>query len=299
MARSASMGVPDRIRMRPSTRLFADRWKLLRLLPVYRRAPLRSVLRALDFTLREIVLGDRARFTACEGCSFVTPPRNISSFIAALSGQRDPHVVAFWRKHLRHGSTFFDVGANIGLYAVPASRRVGVSGLTVAFEAHPYIFKFLQANMTRNGASPMLAENLAVGEASKSTRIAYNAENPGQTRIAIGAEVAEPVAMVTLDDYCQRQRIRAVDYLKIDVEGYEINVLRGARDIIARSPEILIQTEYERAHRAVYVHAGELPELLQGWGFRPHCLAPDGTPAALDGLDDFSGEIVWSRSPLA
>jgi FkbM family methyltransferase len=285
--------------MRFSKRLIADRLRLIRPLPPYREAPLRSDLRAIRFTISESLLGDRVSFTACDGCRFVTPADNISSLVAATYGERDVNIARFWRRHLPLGATFFDVGANIGLYAVSASNRIGPSGLTVAFEAHPYIFKFLQTNVARNCSGAVLVENLAVGAASGETSIAYNAWNPGMTRIARGEERGETVAMVTLDDYCQRKGIRTIDYLKIDVEGYETNVLRGARAIVAASPDILIQTEYDQAHLSTYGEPGELATLLLGWGLRPHSIEwREGRPSPIESLQSFSGEIVWSRQVL-
>jgi FkbM family methyltransferase len=285
--------------MRFSRRLIADRLRFIRPLPPYREAPLRSDLRAIRFTIGESLLGDRTTFTACGGCRFGTPVDNISSLVAATYGEHDVHIVRFWRQHLPRGATFFDVGANIGLYAVSASNRIGPAGLTVAFEAHPYIFKFLQANVARNCSGPVLVENLAVGAAGGETSIVYNAWNPGMTRIARGEERGETVAMVTPDDYCQRQRIATIDYLKIDVEGYEANVVRGARAVIAASPDILIQTEYDPTHLSTYGAVSELSALLLGWGLRPHSIGwENGSPHAIQSLDSFWGEVMWSRRAL-
>ncbi len=285
--------------MRFSRHLIAERLRLIRLFPPYREAPMRSVARAIAFTLAESLLGERTRFTACGGCRFVTPANNISSLVAATYGERDVHIARFWRRHLLPGATFFDIGANIGLYAVSASNRIGPTGLTVAFEAHPYIFRFLQRNVARNCSGPVLVENLAAGAASGEIPMVYNAVNPGQTRVARGSQSAEPVAMVALDEYCERKRIRSIDYLKIDVEGYETNVLRGARAIVAASPDILIQTEYDPSHLAAYGDPGDLGALLLGWGLRPHSIEwRDGKPYPIESLQSFAGEIVWSRRTL-
>lgn len=286
--------------MRLSRRLFAERLRLIGYFSPYRDAPRRYRLRAILFTLREALLGDRLTFTACGGRRFASPANNISSFIAAVYGERDVHIVRFWQRHLRPGSVFFDVGANIGLYTVSASNRIGAAGSTVAFEAHPRIFAFLERNVARNCRHPVVVENLAVGAETGSTRIAYNASNPGQSRVARGAQAGDAVGMVTLDDYCASRGIGAIDYLKIDVEGYETHVLRGARAIVAASPDILIQTEFDPKHLSTYGRAGDLAELLLGWGMRPHSIGwHDGVPRPLDTLENFSGEVVWSWRALA
>jgi len=74
---------------------------------------------------------------------------------------------------------------------------------------------------------------MAVGGAAGEIRIAFDPRNPGETHIARGAERGDTVAIVSLDAYCARKEIPRIDYLKIDVEGYETEVLRGARNVIA------------------------------------------------------------------
>src|SRR5690606_7788130 len=121
-------------------RPFLGRLRWIRQYPVYPEAPLRYAARSLAFTWREQMAGGGTMaFSACDGCSFRGPRNNISSFIAAVFGQRDLNIFRFWRRALAGGSVFFDVGANIGLYAVPASLHVGPGGRVVAFEAHPVL----------------------------------------------------------------------------------------------------------------------------------------------------------------
>jgi len=285
-------------------RPFVGRLRWIREYPVYREAPARFALRTLRFTLGEQLAagnghGGRFEFAACDGRIFTTPPNNVSSFIAAVFGQRDMHVFRFWQRALKPGSVFFDVGANIGLYAVPACQVVGPAGRVVCFEAHPSTYAFLARNLARNGNGGVTAENMAVGSGPGEIRIAFDPRNPGETHIARGAERGDSVAMVSLDDYCARKEIARIDYLKIDVEGYETEVLRGARSIIAASEAILIQTEYEPKHLERYGDPTALTALLSGWGLKPHQLAwEDGSPSRIDSLIDYSGEIIWSRRDL-
>lgn len=238
-------------------------------------------------------------FTACGGRRFRTPRNNISSFIAAVFDERDLNIVRFWRKALSTGSVFFDVGANIGLYTVPASLQVGPSGRVVCFEAHPVLCRFLRDNVALNGLGNVVVENMAAGERAGELRIAFNALNPGETRIALPGEQGETIGVISLDEYCASHRIARIDYIKLDVEGYEATVLRGAEKIIRASPDILLQTEYEPLHLGRYGRTEELAELLLGWEFKPHSVSwSNGAPHAVQALDKFAGEIIWSRSEL-
>ena len=281
-------------------RAHIGRLRWIRQYPVYREAPTTFAARTMAFTWREqLSTQDTMEFSACGGRRFRTPRNNISSFIAAVFDQRDLNIVRFWRKTLRPGSTFFDVGANIGLYAVPASLQVGSVGRTVCFEAHPALCRFLRDNVARNCADNVTVENVAVGSASGEARIAFDHSNPGETRVALETEYGDRVPMVSLDDYCRTHRIAAIDYMKIDVEGYEANVLKGAASIVERSPDLLIQTEYEPLHMGRYGERTEMAALLLSWGFLPYRIDwIDGIPEALHSLDGYSGELVWSRKSL-
>ncbi|HEX6958088.1 MAG TPA: FkbM family methyltransferase [Ferrovibrio sp.] len=285
--------------MRLGLRPFIGRLRWIRDYPPYYEDPTRFALRTLLFTWREQLAGGDLEFEACGGCLFRSPRNNISSFIAAIFGQRDLNITRFWRRALPPGSVFFDIGGNIGLYAVPASQQVGGAGCVVSFEAHPAIYGYLLSNVARNCDGNITVENLAVGSESGETRIAFNGRNPGESHIATRTEQGETVPVVALDDYCARRGIARIDYIKIDVEGFEANVLRGARAMIAANPSILIQTEYEPQHLSRYGQPTEMADLLIGWGFRPHCVNwTDGAPMPLDSLENYAGEIVWSREEL-
>ena len=106
--------------------------------------------------------------------------------------------------------------------------------------------------------------------------------------------------LVSLDADCAAHDLGRVDYIKIDVEGFEASVLAGARRIVAENADILVQTEYEPAHLARYGDPDALARLLGAQGLKPFALAwTDGSAAAIETLDGYRGEILWSRRDLA
>ncbi len=106
--------------------------------------------------------------------------------------------------------------------------------------------------------------------------------------------------MVSLDGYCAGHGIARVDYVKIDVEGFEAAVLSGARRILAENADILVQTEYEPAHLARYGDPAAMAALLHAHGMKPFALAwADGSATPIGELDGYRGEILWSRRNLA
>lgn len=278
-----------------------ERLRIVKHHPVYAEAPARFAWRALTFLGREHLLGgERIVFNACDGGRFESPRGNYSSFISATFGQRDLNVVRFWRRALRPGAIFFDIGANIGLYTVPACHQVGPAGRIVGFEAHPFICGFLRRNVARNCGGNVTVENLAVGAEAGEIHLAFHPANPGETHVALDGEAGEAVPVVALDAYCAERGIARIDYLKIDVEGYETNVLRGAAEVIGASPAILIQTEYKPQHLSRYGRPLDMAELLLGWGFKPHQVGwRDGRAAPLAAFGGYEGEIIWSRRDLS
>ena len=273
----------------------ALRWRLpwMRATDLYRQAPLRTAARALRFTAAELRGGDIA-FRSPDGQAFTTMPNNFSSFALCVGGARDPEIWRFVQSRLRPGAIFVDAGANIGTYALPAARLVGPTGRVIAFEAHPRTFGYLERNVAANAASCVTALNRALGEEPGEIEMGFKAANPGETHVRAGASAGGVrVPMTTLDDAMAELGLPRMDYLKIDVEGFELPVLRGARGIVAASPDIAIQTELQERHAARYGHRIEdIATLLTGLGLRPHELV-DGVPRPLSGR--LVGDVIWMR----
>lgn len=266
----------------------------------FRRAPLRTAVRAARFLAADLCR-DEVTFTTGDGLRFASMPRNFSSFAMCVAGARDPHRWRFISSRLQPGAVFVDAGANIGTYTVPAGRLVGPSGRVIAFEAHPAIMGFLKRNIAANGLANVTALNLALGAERSSVELAFSAHNPGETHIAGRDERAWTVVrveMTTLDDALRGLSIDAIDYLKVDVEGFEVPV-RHAWGIIDRSPASIVQTEVEATHAERYRHGrGDMVSLLEGLGPVPHEVDQQGRATRLRrSIDTMQhGNLVWFRA---
>jgi FkbM family methyltransferase len=229
-------------------------------------------------------------------------PNNFSSFAMCVAGARDPHLWRFIAGRLRPGSTVVDAGANIGTYTIPAARRVAPAGRVVAFEAHPGIMRFLARNIAANALTNVIARNMALGAAPGVIDMVFSAHNPGETHVAGPDESTDGrvrVEMTTLDEALAGIGIDAVDYLKIDVEGFELQVLEGARRTIAANPDIVVQTEIETAHADRYGQGrGEMAALLQGLGLTPHEVDRQGRATRLGvSVEQLRyGDLLWFRA---
>lgn len=287
---------PVREAAREWLRYWHSNWHWLRGSEVCAAAPLASLARLIrwtimNFTRREISFATR------DGLRFVSAPKNFTSLVLYFLGRRDPGIDRFIQRRIRAGAVFVDAGANIGAYSVPASRQVGPGGRVVAFEAHPVTYAYLARNVAQNGLGNVVALNNALGSKSGWVEMDYQRSNPGESHVAAGHKPTAPrVELVTLDDTLARLGIARIDYLKIDVEGYELEVLRGARGIIDRSPGIVVQTELIDRHLRRYGTAvTDVAAFLRGLGLTQYMVHQDGSAQVVAENMALPDDTIWLR----
>jgi FkbM family methyltransferase len=148
-----------------------------------------------------------------------------------------------FRQLIRPGSTIVEAGSNIGAHTVPLARLVGNKGLVHAFEPQRIVFQTLCANVALNSLTNVHCHNSAVGDRPGSITVPYvNYEKPNNFGgLSLGEyQEGERVPVVPLDSL----NLTRCDLLKIDVEGMEINVLRGAAETIRKlRPVIYLEND--------------------------------------------------------
>ena len=146
----------------------------------------------------------------------------------------NPEEYGAFRAAVRPGATVLDVGANVGAYTLLFARWVGANGRVVAFEPAPEAAAGLRRHLELNALSSTVdVQQCAVSGSVGTARFACTEAN-GANAIVVGPGSTDTieVATVTLDAFCSRNRI-VPDVIKIDVEGAELDVLRGARQVLA------------------------------------------------------------------
>lgn len=265
----------------------------------FKQAPVRTTARLLRWTAREL-LSEELDFVTSRGQRMHTMSNNFVGLFTYVTGSYEPDLIAFIEERLTPGGTFVDVGANIGLYSIIASSVVGANGKVVAIEAHPYTYRFLAENFKTNALGNAVALNVAAGDSVGELSIQYEAGNSGSTHVATGEShdrqsKTARIEMRPLDAILAERDVRKVDYLKIDVEGFEPQVLRGAVEILAASPNLVVQTEIDTRHLSRYGYSpGDLAEPLVKNGYVPHRLENGALlPLAVEALE--FGDIIWTR----
>jgi len=142
---------------------------------------------------------------------------------------------------IRPGMTVVDVGANLGTYSAVALDRLKGVGRLLAVEPARENFAWLQRN-TRGNRGTLPANHVTLVRAALSDRAGWatlfkNPGNKGDNRLYDDPllPLRERVPTVTLDSLCRKHRIRSIDVLKIDVQGFEVRVLQGAEKILQAS----------------------------------------------------------------
>ncbi len=147
--------------------------------------------------------------------------------------------MAFCLHLLRPGDVFVDVGANIGSYTVLASKIVGAN--SISFEPVPQTFKHLQDNIKINNISNLVDANCcAVGAVSRSIKFSCDQDTTNQVVDDDYAGQWIDVPVKTLDKILQN--LEPI-FIKIDVEGYEPEVIRGAKETLQKESLLAILLE--------------------------------------------------------
>ncbi|HXC35505.1 MAG TPA: FkbM family methyltransferase [Candidatus Acidoferrales bacterium] len=145
-------------------------------------------------------------------------------------------------KFLVPGGTFLDIGANTGIYTLKAARHLSANGgIVIALEPFPEVLVTLYHNVRANGLANIRLRNLCAGERTHATRFWMNFGRPNSFSIAKRDDGAMSFStlVVTVDELAEWEGLSRLDYLKIDVEGVEAQVLAGARKTISRFRPII------------------------------------------------------------
>lgn len=146
----------------------------------------------------------------------------------------NPDEYEAFRAAVRPGMVALDVGANVGSYSILLGQWVGPRGTVFAFEPAPAVHAGLVDHVALNRLETVVHPvAAAVGDREGSSRF-VTSSTAGEGRLAAPSDSASgSVSTVTIDAFCLAQGIEP-DFIKIDVEGWELSALRGARQTILR-----------------------------------------------------------------
>jgi len=205
----------------------------------------------------------------------------------------EPEEYAALDRHVKPGMTVFDVGAHDGLYTLALAKRVGAHGRVVSFEPSPDTFEVLRTNVANNGFSDRVrTENCLVGDREAEVDFHWVAdESSPLNSAATGVEhLASAEArtirrpMITLDAFCAREGITP-NLIKMDIEGFELNLLRGAQETLRSASPILFMELHPVSLNNLGQSVDELSEFLKGLGYSIGSVTGGPLPTVPDPCD--------------
>lgn len=222
------------------------------------------------------------RMLALAGDRYITP-------CLEAYGELSPAERALLLQMIRPGMCVVEVGANMGAFTL-AMARACAPGLLYAFEPQQRIFQILCANLAMNGVGNVIASPDACGRAEGRAVIPpldYAAQdNFGGVSLAPVGQPGLEVRVTPLDALA----LPACGLIKVDVEGFEIEVIEGARETIGRCRPLLY-VENDRPQ-----HAQALIRLIHGLGYRLFWHTPPlASPQNFNGLD----RLIFDRNYMS
>ena len=142
---------------------------------------------------------------------------------------------------IKEGDTVIDVGSNIGFFALMMSKLVGKKGKVYCFEPSTTIFNKLKANLILNNIKNVIIVNRGAGEKEEERIIKRNSKYSGMSSIVLEYDrnlVEEKISLTTLDKYFANKLFR-INFIKIDTEGFEPQVLNGAVETLKQHNPII------------------------------------------------------------
>lgn len=154
-------------------------------------------------------------------------------------GTWEPHIVEAIRSNLVAGDTFVDVGGNVGVMSFQAADAVGPTGKVIAFEPNWRNVAAFRRGLAANGFGNVIAFSIALSDHRHMIGLT-SASNAKVTGEALATQPGDVVQAIPADELLEREE--RVDFVKIDVEGFELPVLRGMRRTLHKHrPKILCE----------------------------------------------------------
>lgn len=189
-------------------------------------------------------------------------------------GEFEPQESAFIVGNVRETDICVDIGANVGFYTIHLAKKAR-RGMVHSFEPVPLNYQVLALNVLTNGLSNVVMNNFAVGDTDGEANFCIARDGAFSSLVDTGRRIIVETAktqVMKLDSYCSESKLPRIDILKVDVEGAELAVIRGAAELLAdseRRPRLVMLELFEPMLRQLGGSILEVQGLMQRHGYSP------------------------------
>jgi FkbM family methyltransferase len=203
----------------------------------------------------------------------------------------EPQVFNYIVTYLKPGMVFVDVGANVGYYTVAAGCLVGEKGCVLAFEPEKKNRARLKANLTRNNLKNVHVFSEALSNMKGAALLYLNEENEGgHSLLSERGGITESVFSTVFDELLRSvsSLCRGVDLIKIDVEGFEKNVLQGMKGTLQHH-EPAVVCEVSSNHQEVF-------DFMHDLGFSASTFSAEGLIPCRRPVSEGARDYLFTRA---
>ena len=205
--------------------------------------------------------------------------------IRMAMGEYETETTQLFRNRIKPGMSILDIGAHVGYYSLLAASLVGPKGRVFSFEPDQDNYGLLVHNIELNGYDNITAVNQAVCDVSSSRTLFISALDNGRHSMYHQRQPESgsvTVSATTADDYFETIGWPKIDFIKLDVEGSELDVFRGMPTLLERSLELMIIMELNpKLLENANVVALDLLNDVMKMGFTLHRVEEDTNPIEL------------------
>lgn len=231
----------------------------------------------------------------CDGSVLVLPPSLNSITTYAILEQEAwfEKEVGFFAAYLRPGMNVLDIGANLGVYAIPLARKVGPSGQVFAYEPGSVARGLLERSRAENALGNLSVSAAAISDSARKARLQFGASSELNRLSDDGS--GEAVQLLTLDGEDGAHEWPHIDVVKMDAEGEELRILAGAEHFLKRHAPLIL---FEMRQGGSVSHDLIAAFRARGFGiYRALVGAPLLAPVAADEAID-AGELnLFAATP--
>lgn len=208
-------------------------------------------------------------FVCAHGLEMELDPLEWAQIDIMINSALEPLTAGLFSRLLVDGDTYVDIGAHVGFHALVARKFVGSRGRVIAVEPQPYNCDKLLINSALNGFDNIVVIVAAAGAADGFVTLRNQVATDKSRLTLLGEGVGDTsqrfdVPLLRVDTIATRNRVGRIKLLKIDVEGFELEVLRGATAALGITENII----FESLPDTGYETRGEIFRLLSDAGFR-------------------------------